>query len=651
MLRKSLSLKNIHNQLIIRLLIILFLFSLSRLLFYIFNTELFPDTAAGELFSIMLAGLRFDISAIVIINIPFILLHILPLPGRRHRITQNIAEGLFYAVNAFALLTNTGDTVYYRFTLKRTTADIFQYLALDQGGDFFRLLPRYLLDFWYIILIWMLLVAAMVFLYRKTKKGYQIIENKLLHYIKHTILFGAFVLAFFILGRGGWQLRPISMISAGEYAGAQYIPLVLNTPFTIIQTINKQQIEPGNYFTSLEAAETIYSPLHHFHGHDSIKKINVAVIILESFSKEHMGSLNRGLEDGAYKGFTPFLDSLASEGLIFTNAFANGKRSIEGIPAVIAGFPNLMENPYITSAYAGNPVNGLPTLLRKYGYSSAFFHGGNNGTMRFDAFAGIAGFEKYYGRNEYGNDADYDSKWGIYDEPFLQFAAHKINDMPQPFCISVFTLSSHHPYQIPAEYRGTFRKGTLDIHESIQYTDFALKRFFETASAMPWFENTLFVLTADHSSPVFSTYYQNNPGALAIPVIYYQKGSELKGNSALLTQQTDILPSLLDYLGYSGQCVAFGHSVFDTTAPRYAVCYVNNLYQLIHNGWLLQFNGEKTLAAYDIRTDTLLQHNLAGEGAVRFALEEQFLKAIVQSYQTRMIENRMTTKPKILEPR
>jgi phosphoglycerol transferase MdoB-like AlkP superfamily enzyme len=143
---------------------------------------------------------------------------------------------------------------------------------------------------------------------------------------------------------------------------------------------------------------------------------------MESLSSEHIGAFNRQVE--GYQGYTPFLDSLIDHSIAF-NGFANAKQSIEGLPAIIASIPALMDRPFITSAFAGNSFDALAALLEKKGYETSFFHGGTNGTMDFDRFARASGFKRYYGRNEYDNDMDFDGRWGIFDEPFFQFFAKK----------------------------------------------------------------------------------------------------------------------------------------------------------------------------------------------------------------------------------
>src|SRR5690606_14279042 len=141
-------------------------------------------------------------------------------------------------------------------------------------------------------------------------------------------------------------------------------------------------------------------------------------------------------------------------------------------------------------------------LLGEKGYETAFFHGAPNGSMGFSAYMQLAGIKNYYGKNEYNNDDDFDGIWGIWDEPFMQFMAKKLDTFKQPFFSSFFSLSSHHPFKVPEHYAGKFPKGQLPLHEPIGYVDNALRQFFNTASKSEWYKNTLFVIVADHASMI-----------------------------------------------------------------------------------------------------------------------------------------------------
>ncbi|NVN93746.1 MAG: LTA synthase family protein [Bacteroidetes bacterium] len=544
---------------------------------------------------------------------------------------------LFYTTNSIALISNFIDVVYFRFTLKRTTSDIFNFLSV--GGDFKKLIPKFIADFWYIPLISIVFIIALIRISSFIKVK-DVVAPTFKYYLSQSIFF-VFTMIVLVLGiRGGLQLKPLEIINASKYAENKNVPLVLNTPFTIIKTIGLPALSNKIYFkNTIELCKT-YNPIFVASSNDSVndfRKLNVVIIILESFSQEHIGALN---DIKGYSGFTPFLDSLIKKS-VYVKGFANGKRSIEGIPAILAGIPTLMNEAYITSMYSGNKINSLASLLKTKGYNTSFYHGGSNGTMGFEAFTKIAGFDTYYGRSQYNNEKDYDGKWGIWDEPFLQNYAKQLNTIPQPFLSSVFTLSSHHPYKVPDKYKGKFKKGHLEIQESIMYADYSLEKFFETACKMTWYDSTLFVITADHTSEAYLDYYQNNVGMYAVPIIFYMPNNNLKLDSSQIGQQIDIMPSVLGFLNFDKPYFSYGNSVFDKKKSHFNITYINSEYQLIKDDYVLKFDGEHAISLYQITKDPLLKNNLMNKEMSKAREMESFIKAVIQQYNNSLINNKM----------
>src|SRR5690606_24927473 len=159
------------------------------------------------------------------------------------------------------------------------------------------------------------------------------------------------------------------------------------------------------YYASIAETERYFNPVKESAPqHILPDSTNVVIIILESFGKEFIGFYS------GEKTYTPFLDSLLGQSLTFTGGFANGKKSIEAVPSIFASIPSLQDNPYISSQYNSNRIIGLPELLKEHGYTSAFYHGATNGSMRFDSFAQFIGFDHYVGKKEYGNEAHSDRK-------------------------------------------------------------------------------------------------------------------------------------------------------------------------------------------------------------------------------------------------
>lgn len=595
---------------------------------------------------ILLNGLRFDISALMFVNAFFIVFMLLRSFLRLPVLAARIGFIIFFILpNSVALLLNLSDVIYYRFTMKRTTADILDYLG--HAGDMDVLLPQFLRDFWFIFLIGAICITFIVVPgwriqnceYRPVKKAKALVLR-----LSVAIL----ILGFTLIGmRGGFSLKPIGIAQAANYGPAHISALILNTPFSVIKTLGKTHLHKVSYFDDESLMKSYFNATYAPPDKSmvpfefQIEHPNFVIILLESFSKEHIGSLSKRIFGDDYQGFTPFLDSLIGHSLVF-DGFANGKRSIEAIPAIISGLPSLMNNDYISSIYANNTTYSLAEILRKKAYQTQFFHGGSNGTMGFDTYATRAGFQKYYGRDEFNDETYYDGRWGIYDEEFLQFVASVQSATYEPFFSFIFTLSSHHPYTVPAKYTGKFPEGSLPIHKTIAYTDYALRQYFKTVSQQEWFNNTVFIITSDHTSEPWSQYFQSSACMYSVPMLFYMPGINLHSLNNNIVQHTDLLPTILHLINHQDSIVAFGSSAFDINKPRFNISYRNGIYQLISDGYLIHFDGSKALDLYNIEVDSLCRHNILDEQADLAEAMINFIKSLVQQYNYRMIHNELT---------
>lgn len=618
------------------------LFSLCRVGFLIFNHRLFPGTNAGELLRIMAGGLIFDVSAAVYVNILYIFFHILPFDFRYKPGFQKIMSWLFFITNGIAVALNGMDFVYYRFIGKRATADVFGTFRNEE--NVIKLFFRFLADYWMATLFVIALWALMAFLYKIYKPVIINRQKKVLRFIFSVLMIP--VVIFLVIGaaRGGYKhsTRPITISNAAKYVdNPANSAIVLNTPFSLLRTFGKKPLLRYNYFGE-DQLNSIYNPHYTATGKTFVPQ-NVVIIILESFAREYIGALNPSLEGGKYKGYTPFIDSLLQYSLTFDVSVSNGRKSIDAMPSILASIPSL-ETPYIISHYANNQINALPSLLKRKGYYTAFFHGAPNGSMGFDSFAKMAGFDDYYGLNEYPEQDDFDGMWGVWDEPFFMYFASKLNEFPQPFLASVFSISSHHPFEVPAQYRGRFKKGPVPIAEVIGYTDYALSRFFKKASSDPWYYNTLFIITADHTNETIHKEYQSSFGVYSIPVIFYKPGSNLRGIRNRIAQQIDIMPTVLNYLGYDEDFIAFGNDLFNDSGDSFAFNTNGNTYQLMMDDNILMILDDKTTGMFNYRSDSLLEKNLAGKDMQLQGRMEEKLKAIKQSYNSRLLDNKMVVK-------
>ena len=621
------------------------IFTLCRVGFTLYNLDYFEEVSPLLFFY----GLRFDLATIAWLFSPYILLEILPIPFKSTHLYQLITKIVFHFSNFVCIGFNVMDFEYFTFTFKRTTTDLFNQFAV--GNDFFHQVPEFFITYWYLSLLIIALVLISIWLFNKTIPDTKTCLPEGLEY-EHNFTFKNFLIQLFIAisvvaitiiaSRGGTQLKPIGIIDAGTYTSPSNIPIVLNTPFTLMKTVGKTGLSRKNYFIE-DQLSLYFSPIQQLKNDSSFIADNVIVFILESFSLEYFGL------DNPQKTYTPFLDSLISEGLLFNNCYANGKKSIEGIPSIISSMPSLMNNPYISSNYAGNNLNSLASILKKKGYYTSFFHGGHNGTMGFEPFAKSAGFDKYHGMDEYNNETDYDGNWGIYDEPFFLYFYQELATHNQPFFSCMMSLSSHHPYSIPVKHQQKFPEEGFKILKTIRYTDYALQLFFEKAKNTSWFKNTLFIFTADHTAPISMSFTKGINGLYKVPLLFYHPNKNLKGINTKLSQQTDILPSTLDLLNYPDSFVAFGQSVFKDKYPGYSISFLNDIYQLITKKYVIHFNGVEITGYYDRLNDPLLKSNLLIKSELNpnylpseIVILEQQLKSIIQSYNKRLLNNQLS---------
>jgi len=617
---------------------VVLLYSVCRLLFYLLNKDLFGPIDWGNFSTILFGGTRFDLSAILYLNSLYILLFMLPIPYSFRKMGDGLSKWWFIGTNGLALLSNIADIGYYRFSLKRTTYSVFNQFSNERNK--FKLSIEFLLEYWYFIF----LVGFFIWLLFKLYRLVEVKEERFtwIGFTKNSLSL-VLALGLSVIGmRGGWRhsTRPIAMSNAGDYISKpEESSIVLNTPFCIIKTILVKPLPEVHYFKENEL-DSIYSPIHQPKTSQAFNKLNVVILIVESLGKEHIGSLNTDLDNGTYKGYTPFIDSLVGQSLSFRYSFANGRKSIDGLPSILSSIPSINE-PYVLTTYGNNTTQSLPALLKKEGYHTSFFHGAANGSMGFSAFTKQAGIDSYFGKTEYNNDADFDGMWGIWDEPFLQYMAQKLNTFKEPFFSSVFTTSSHHPFKVPKQYSGKFKKGPLPVQECIGYTDMALKRFFSTASKMPWFKNTLFVLTADHATISHFPEYQTTVGYYSVPIVFYNPAGNLKGMQEKSVQQIDIMPTILGILNYNKPYFAFGFDALATTDERFEVNNNEGSYSLFWKNYVLMNDGTKTTAIYAYKTDRLLKQNLVGKLAEQPIMENK-LKAFIQQYNNRMIHNQLT---------
>ena len=643
----------IHSNIgaaLLNMLVAYLVWMLSRVAFFAENWSTFAPYMSWQLFKSMLHGsLVFDTSALLYVNSLYLVLMLLPFHLKERPGFHKALKWLFVVTNVVALAMNLMDAVYFQYTGRRSTVSVFSEFANE--GNLPSIFLTEFIRHWYLVLAFIALVAILWRCYTKPRLDVYRFGSQ--YYISQAIALLVMIPLAIVGIRGSVTAgtRPMTISNANEFVNRPVeASVVLNTPFSMIRSIGKKVFVTPDYMTQ-EQMEATYSPVHAHPMVDAISHPgkNVVIIIVESMGKEYIGSLNPTLEGGDYKGYMPFVDSLVAKSLTFEYSYANGRISMDAMPSILSGLPMMVEPFFLTPASL-NDVDGISSILGREGYSSAFFHGGHNITMGFSAYAHSIGYQHYFGLDEYcksskyGGMDDWDGKWAIWDEPFLQFTLDNIDEMRQPFLATIFTASSHHPYDVPEQYHDSLKdEGGQSIHKCVRYTDMALRRFFERASRQPWYKNTVFVLVADHTNQNSHDVYKTDLGLYSIPIIFFAPDGSIAPDVRhdVIAQQTDITPTLLHLLGYDKPYLAFGDDLISASpAQTWAFSYNAGIYQLVKGDLMLQFDGEKTTAVYRFKTDQLLKENLVGQLPEQQEME-QFLKAVIQQYMSRMNENRL----------
>ena len=619
------------QKFLLKIGVLMLMFTGCRILFYAYNRHHFTDVSLLD----FMAGWWFDLIATLLLFYPLILIELFPNKNRERKYFK-WAVRLFTALPFFlGILINLIDVEYFAHSSSRSGSALFTMLGF--GSDLSQQLPSYIKDYWLLFILFFTFLWLSYFLLKKIyRKGDDSAQHSI---IKQSILYVIIIGASLIIGRGGFGLRPISPADAAKFTSSENMQLVLNSAFKVINTLGIPQLEEKSYFSEQELTR-IYSPIKQYEGNGQVENQNVCVIILESFTPEFIDVLN---EDDAK--YTPFFDSLSQHGMLFTNCFANGKKSIDAMPSIIGSIPKLMDTEYMTSYYNGNSIDGLPNILkREKGYSTAFFHGATNGSMAFNSFCELAGFENYYGRTEYNNEEHFDGTWGIFDEEFLSYSVDQMTQMKAPFFSTIFTISSHAPYAIPERYQDQFTGGPSKMHDAVMYADYALSQFFNKAQQQDWYANTLFILTADHTPASNREEYLTDYGIVNIPLLlYHPNDTTFSGINDRIVSQIDIAPTILDLVGYEKPFFSFGNSIFGNdaafTAYNLADKYVFiGSYQ--HKDYTLSFQNNHAVSLYAFE-DRYEKENLIGQLPEVQAYLEKKLKAFIQSYNSALLNNEM----------
>ena len=628
-----------------RIFLVYFFYAIARAFFFILNAEFMGEPATFSLFlKLWYYGLQFDTTAILYVNLLFILLSFLPLRINTKPFYQKLLLYVYFITNGVAYLLNFVDVLYYPYSKSRLTTASFAVIENEEKG---KLLLNFVGLYWYMILLFAGLLFLWILLYKRVKVNEK--QPAIVPYFITSVLFLALAVLGTLTGIRGGTLshssRPINIVDASRHVNiTAQADVILNTPFTLIRTLGKSKGFKEYHLVDEAYISKNLKPIKQY-NRQIPQKPNVVLFILESFGKEYWGCMNKKTNIPNFESYTPFLDSLSQHSYVLDNAYCTGRQSIHGMSSVLAGIPTI-QVAYTSSPYSQQPVQSVVSVAKEMGYNTSFFHSAPNGSMGFLGFSNILGFDHYYGKTEYNNDADDDGMWGIWDEPFFQYMCNTYSEKQQPFFGTIFTLSSHHPFKIPQKYEGKFPKGHLEIHQCIGYTDYALKQFFECAKKQAWYQNTIFVFVNDHPNQTYYEQYFQPITGMGAAIMFYSPNPNLvpTGVNSEITQQIDIYPSLADLMGYNKPFRSWGRSVFTKLPDETPRAFISNAmnYQMMQGNYIYIIDETGKVNGIYKKEDGGLKDNLLGkEDNAEIQKGIKDLKAFMQDYMDRIIHRKL----------
>ena len=428
-----------------------------------------------------------------------------------------------------------------------------------------------------LLLAFFILILAAIFLFKKSKRWFSLGEE--VPYKFKLLLFPIIGFLLFWGARSSLtSVRPINasnaIFSKDQFTNSLALSSLYTVSFAIYSLKNeedsskmygkmdeKEAIDRTRKYMSAAVSDFTNEEIPLLHEqkstHKTNKPYNLVIFLQESLGAEYVGCLN-GLP------LTPNIDKLSKEGMLFTNLYCTGTRSVRGIEAVVTGF---LPTPSRSVVKLGKAQNGFFTLadvLGRKGYETSFIYGGLSNFDNMASFFNGNGFKKIIDENDFKKD-EYAFKgvWGVSDEDLVT----KANDLYKsygdtPFFSLMFSSSNHTPFEFPDGRIELYDKEKNTVNNAIKYADYAIGKFFEMAKKEAYYDNTVFVVIADHNT---RTYGQNliPVHKFHIPAFIIAPGIEGGVNYEKLCSQIDIPPTLLDLTGLDVQTPMPGRNLFD----------------------------------------------------------------------------------------
>lgn len=568
--------------LIVRLFLFwLFVMVISRLVFIFYQHEFSFHLTPGEWTNIFIYGLRMDISVVGYIMALSLLL-MAPLAFLPPKLETKILQVFSFLILLIYLLIMTVDLELYKSWGFRIDATPFFYL--QQPDDALASVSIKL--FLFLILLTSILYFVLIVLYNRYIYRYSFHVNRSRWYELPVILFLAGFMIVPIRASFGIAPMNIGMVYHSEKQFANHA--AINCAWHFGHALSKMKSSSKKYhFMDDEKANQLFEgmmdydePVDHYLKSE---QPNIVVVILESFTAKVISSL------GGEKGITPQFDQLCKEGIYFTNFYSSSDRSDKGLVAIMSGYPTHPVSSIIKFPSKTDKLPYITRKLEKTGYSTSFYYGGDIEFANMQSYLITGGFDKIISMDDFEASL-VNSKWGVHDEYVFDRLYKDIVKSDQKFFKVIFTLSSHDPFQVPMK---TIIEGGDRDHQfmnSIYYTDRELGRFFRKIKKTDCWNNTLFILLADHgnSRPFNSKVYSQE--RFHIPMLW--TGGVVKTDTLVSrpSGQTDLARTLLEQLKIDASQFKFSNNILSDNQTGFAFYTFNDGFGFIQDTSIVYYD-------------------------------------------------------------
>jgi len=632
--------------------ICLLIFTLARAVLLLAYPAQFQTLNFTHILSAFFHGVRFDSSILAkLIGIPLLLM-LVPFRFANRRWWYDAFAWLVYALLIITTLLLIIDLVYYQFVARHMGNEL---LLLKDDMDF-GISVAFGPYKWFMFALFIYALGMAWVWYRILKipndskqwsVGQPVNQTKqlLTNWGTYAVVFVVLVLA----GRGTVVNKPLNVIDAFTTGDTSYGNLVLNGAFTTVHASFRSKSIKHDFMETEKALSIIMDeppadpkfPMVHSHPEFKPTKRNLVIIVLESWDPLYVDSFRRtknGVPITEMTNATPYFDELAGKSLKFTNFYASGQRSIESTQAVLTGLPVVAGMPVLGNGLEVSNVTRLGNIARGHGYDSIMVRSAERHVYRMNSVAAALGFERYYGDEDIPMLLDYPdpkaARFGWDYETFM-FLKSQLDQTNKPFIGVIYTGTAHYP--LPKQLGKQFEKRphnaspTNKLLNTLQYTDWSLGQFFREAEKTPWFDNTVFIMYADHTWG-----QQHKQGTFIekfrIPLLIYAPKMFEPKIFPVVGSQLDLLPTIMEILGFNDEYSALGESLFTKKHNQAFVTEGGTIIGLFNQNGYLRHSLKRRLEAVSF-------HN-PGISAEEFDDMERHLLALDQiAYNSIMANN------------